>query len=91
MSLNTSTTAIGPTDIHESVFCVFWGSRQLSPFGGGLAGGLCPPPPPPPPGNENLASPGVYPRGSGAAGQNERLRTMASRPEMQQCPIYLRP
>ena len=46
MSLNTSTTAIGTTDVHGSVFGVLWGSRQLSPFWGGFRpeGFVTPPP-----------------------------------------------
>ena len=47
MSLNTSTTAIGTMDVHGSVFGVFWGSRQLSPFWGGSGRRALSPPPPP--------------------------------------------
>ena len=36
MSLNT--TAIGSADVHGSVFGVFWGSCQFSPFRGGGSG-----------------------------------------------------
>ena len=36
---------------HEGPEGGFGGSRQLSPFGGGLARGLYQPPPPPPPSN----------------------------------------
>ena len=48
--LNTNTTATGTTDVLGSVFGVFRGSRQLSPFwwGGGPEGSIEPPPPPAP-------------------------------------------
>ena len=43
LSLNTNTTVIGTTDVPGCL----GGSHQLSPFGGGPAGGLYRPPPPP--------------------------------------------
>ena len=50
MSLNTSTTAIGTTEVHGSVLGVFLGSPQLSPFWGGSSRRALSTRPPPPPG-----------------------------------------
>ena len=49
MSLNTNTTAIGTTDVPESVFGRFGGSRHFSPFcwGGGSGRRALSTPPPP--------------------------------------------
>ena len=58
VSLTTSTTAIGTTDVHGVGVWGILGVPSIERLlGGGPAGGLYRAPPPPPPGNENPAAP----------------------------------